>query len=517
MKKQTFLLPLNIDNLINFLAAGLITSKNNFPIGNYMPDSLQLFPDHITLYKSKVPHAAIAMTKEYDKNLFECIVTITLKVEESLCEEISQESPFQIATSIPTSSIFEITFESSKAKDKFIRAVKNSNVISSEVVNRNLTGDASLYKKLFKVSKKSAPPVKEKDLLFEQTCEMESELPQTIEEVEESNTPKAESNSVSMISTINYPKVSAYGAVIALLFAMSKNGQISNELFNSFINGKLTTSSDIDLSKDFIRVFDYFNCNNEEFIDPEFEPFFKILDIIINNNKSSMLDSLILHLQSPASAKVERFQSFFAGIGKQMQDIYQSSEERTTRQLVKDLSQNFDKTNIKLYFSFFAIKSDIETLLNTQVEGLREQDYLMLAIFYGMRDGYEGLPKFIREYEGIEDFSSYKMAQYASLQLNANFEFDEIIKPPTLLYLLDSTKLNTECKQSILLKLKLEESASIELKTKDFNYVNGAMSIPLTAKPKFTLKIDEEKFTELMLKIAPSAFNYQEVIKLASK
>jgi hypothetical protein len=69
----------------------------------------------------------------------------------------------------------------------------------------------------------------------------------------------------------------------------------------------------------------------------------------------------------------------------------------------------------------------------------------------------------------------------------------------------------------MLTKLNLEESVSIELKTKDFNYVNGAISIPLTAKPKFTLKIDEDKFTEIMLKVSPSSFKYQDIIKLANK
>lgn len=508
--KETLLLPLNIDNLINFLAAGLITSKNNFPIGNYMPDSLELFPDHITLYKSKVPHASIAMVKEYDKNLFECVVTITLKVEESICEKLGHETPFQIATSIPTSSISEIKFESQSAKEKFTRAIRNSNVISNQIINIK----SSVYPKNLKAL---ILPPKEKDLVSEQDGEIEGDISSTITNRDETNDFKPDYIEHPSGNSISQPKVSAYGAVIALLFAMSKNGQISNELFKCFVSGELISSNGIDLSNDFIKVFNYFNCNNKEFIDPKIEAFFKILDIIISNSKSTMLDSLILHLQSPASAKVERLQSFFARIGKQMQDIYQSSEERPNSQLVKDLSQSFDKTNIELYLIFFAIKPDIEILLNTQLEGLREQDYLMLAIFYAMRDGYESLPKFIREYEGIEAFTSYKMAQYACSQLNVNFESYKINKPPTLIDLLDGNKLNIERKQSILLKLKLEESVSIELKAKDFNYVNGAISIPLTAKPKFTLKRDEQKFTQLMLGIAPNDFKYNEVIKLANK
>jgi len=507
MKKQTLLLPLNIDNLINFLAAGLITSKNNFPIGNYMPDSLALFPDQVTLYKSKVPYESTTMVKEHDKNLFECIVTISLKVEESVCEKLSLELPLQIATLIPTSSISKVTFEDQNAKEKFTRAVNNSNVISNQILTRELS--ITGYSKLI---------LPAKDLVFEQDSEMKDEITSTMESVDDINSFSPETvDATSCNERLNHPKVSAYGAVIALLFTMSKNGRISNEIFKCFINGDRTNLSNIELSNDFIRIFDYFNCDNEEFIDPEMEPFFLILDIIINNNKSTMLDSLILHLQSPASSKVAKFQSFFASIGKQMQDIYQSSEDRTTRQLVKDLRQTFDKTNIKLYFSFFAIKSEIETLLNTQIEELREQDYLMLAIFYGMRDGYEGLPKFIREYEGIEDFSSYKMAQYASSQQSITVDLIKVSIPPTLIDLLDGTKLNIEAKQSIILKLKLEESVSIELKTKDFNYVNGSISIPLTAKPKFTLKRDEEKFTQVMLGIAPQNFTYKDVIKLANK
>lgn len=197
--------------------------------------------------------------------------------------------------------------------------------------------------------------------------------------------------------------------------------------------------------------------------------------------------------------------------------IYQSSETRSTSVLVNELKQKFEKTSIELYFSFFAIKSDIETLLNTQVDGLREQDYLMLAVFYGMRDGYERLPKFIREYEGLEAYSSYKMASYANAQSEVNFELDEIKTPPTLLDLLDGNKLTIEAKQTLYSKLGAVESASIELASKDFNYINGAINIPLSAKPKLTIKRDEENFTKVMLGITPENFKYKEFIKLAKK
>ena len=199
-----------------------------------------------------------------------------------------------------------------------------------------------------------------------------------------------------------------------------------------------------------------------------------------------------------------------------MQDIYQSTETRTTKELVSDLSTSFERTNIKLYFSFFAIKSDIETLLNTQVEGLREQDYLMLAIFYGMRDGYESLPKFIRSYEGIENFVSNMMVQYASPDIEGNTCFSKDKRPSTLLDLLDS-ELNIETKQSIVAKLNLDRAMSIGLKAKDFNYVNGAMSIPLTANPKFSLLRNEKTFTEVMSKMAPKDFIYNDLIKLENK
>ena len=164
MKKHNLLLPLNIDNLINFLVAGIITSKNNFPKGNYTPDSLSLSPDLILLYSNKVPQTAVEMVKEYNENLFECMLTITLNLDEIELNKISRDKVLSISTPIPTSSIAEIKFENKAAKDKFTRAIKNSGVISESILltKPSVTG----YSKLIE-------PSSEPHLAFEEDLDQD--------------------------------------------------------------------------------------------------------------------------------------------------------------------------------------------------------------------------------------------------------------------------------------------------------------------------------------------------------
>lgn len=510
MKNYKLILPLNIDNFLTFINLGYITNKKDFPIGNYAPDSLSIDPDNIILYNGKVPEKAIEMVKKEDKYLYECLLIISISVDETKNSEIDEQNLLKIPTIIPISSVDEVVFEDEEAKEKFITLLLNSNTAGSSITTKKLKDKG--YKKLIV---KNPTPDPTPDIIENLSAE------ESVCEVEHQSEVLSVQN-----DTLDFDLVSAYGGVMAILYVMAKNGVISNEAFKAFLNGKLPDAKKVPLNADFKRLFHFFHPNDNVSThlasDSDDKKAYELACqqvylTISRSDKTDCLNQLIMLLTSDCLTANLKAKGYFQKSAELMKNLNIGIEERKTSQLVSDLHKE-DRTNLMLYLSFFAIKKDIESILNSKIEGFSEQDYLMLAMYYGMRDGYHGLPKYIRQIIGLEQFISSAMARYA---LNTSIiEFKKENPPLTLIDMLDGKKLYFENKLKLISKLFADNEArenifKVAVKTKTFSFEGG--SLELSTASTLALKRDEVLFTQYMLNTSPEIFDFNQFIDMANK
>ena len=58
-------------------------------------------------------------------------------------------------------------------------------------------------------------------------------------------------------------------------------------------------------------------------------------------------------------------------------------------------------------------RENTEALIEYNLDIFTEEDYLTFAAIFGIRDKFIKVPKFLREFEDLQNFISVKMANYA--------------------------------------------------------------------------------------------------------
>lgn len=449
-KKTRWLFPTNTNNLRMIIAQGLLTPPSGFK--KYYQDILSEFEGYLPLFKNKLSAESLDRTTSEADHLTACLLefdiegmrgdVIVLTREgykevtlESITKDSSDIEQLFIPLPMPLTCISKIIF---KNKDDLEALKKDAETRSNVLLNEFKLQATKTDSRLFD-AKVEKSPLDQKDLLSD---------------VDGLNCfPEAQSKN------IDYSFVSSYGGMLLLLFYYTKNGEESHNLFDRFIRQDFSEENN---SKDqrtprLIRDF-FFNGIDDSL--PESKMLKGIISCCItsNNFKNSVIDFLQGNIWDDKSKKRTR------ELSDRLQG-YASTSNHSVSELFDSSKSDIEKVLLMLF-----TREDSHALIdyiNSNIS-FSEGEYMLFALFFGIRDGFIKVSPMIRKYNGLQIYISSQMADYAHRKMNSNIFFKPVKNPLTVWQFVDK-----KLSKSMTKLLSLEDCVQTIMPKEDFKHEKG--------------------------------------------
>jgi len=448
--KNRWYMPTNMDNLRMIIAQGLISSPNGFK--KYYADVLELFPGYVPLFRNRISPDILNSVISEVEGLTPCIVEFDLKKIEGFAKTISDSQLIDVQLKdidkensnlllllapIPLSCISKVIFKTTADKKAF-------------------EDDAELY---------SNVPINTLKLHYTKT---DQKLFEAKPDITDYPIVKLKSMDFNLINNIDYNKIYAFGGILANMFYFSKNGTKSNEVFLSCSSDKKVSDND-----DYSYIINYFYSSEK--LDNGKPLYNSIVDVAVRSK--DFKEEIIEFLESD-------------------QKTVKIAEKLKTFEAISDkpVSEEFNdaKTLLGKVLLMLFHRENTEALMEYNLDIFTEEEYLAFAAIFGIRDKFIKVPKFLREFNGLQDFVSVKMSNYAHKTFDSQIKFKEPKKPLTIIDMLK----NNRFKEYFAKELKIEDCFETIIPKSDYRVVKGKPVFEGIVMPKF--EILEEKYFKFM-------------------
>lgn len=295
---------------------------------------------------------------------------------------------------------------------------------------------------------------------------------------------------------IDYSRAFSFGGALSLTYYQTKNGRKSCDLFKYLIDEvNLETSS-----------YEYLSSLKNWIHNPhpisDLDVFFKqILDISSTESDFGTIQHYLLQYFENKNEIPERFHKV-SGLAERLRQIVERTYGGDLNSFFKKLIEYFeskDSGSSKPYLliSMIFIRDHIETALKFYHEDFTEEDYFLIATFYGLFRGVRQTPTKIRKIVHLREWVSHQMVQFLSKRIGSHVKFSREPKLPILIHekhIKTTSSVKAQDKLQILLShLKINENESLVwlLQTKDEYTVKGG-TIIFSNRPKLTAEIRHE-------------------------
>ena len=400
-KKDEWFFSTNTDNMRMIISQGLITSPEGF--SKYYEDVLNDHSGVIPVFKNKVPTGVIDKSLS-EENMVACIVKLNLQlIEGSAYVEVDKDfkqidisdclegnvSNLYVPSPIPASLIEIIYFQSKGDRDRF-------------------KVDADSY---------SNVPLVDLNCLIKKTLFKKNKLPYH----------KPQENLLNNHSELDYSKIYAFGGISANLFHYAKNGTLSNELYKSFVHFDHYWDSE-KYSKSLYATLNAITTvipveSSLEALEIRKKLYYDLFEIIRGNRK--LIKQNILSYLDNYKNDNEKLQKHIEKIAKSIHDLEFS--EKTIPEILERAG------GVEKFLIMFFLRDSSKDLIEFEDFPFKEEELLILGVFFGCRDNFKNIPKFIREWEGLQAFISTQMANYAHQLTESNITFKSPTQEPITL------------------------------------------------------------------------------------
>ncbi|MCF6205014.1 MAG: hypothetical protein L3J59_15325 [Methylococcaceae bacterium] len=471
-KKACWLFPTNTNNLRMILAQGLLTSPEGF--SKYYQDILADYNGYLPLFNNQISAGSLEKAVSEAEHLVPCLLEFNLSTlsgqvttlingetkEVNLGSDLSgldgDIDQILIPLPMPLACLSKIIF---KTKDDINGFKKDAEGRSNVVLNNIKLSSTKAESKLF------------------ETTDTDTLLACPYTQINKIEAPEIKTN---------YLIVYAYGGMLSLLFYHAKNGALSHSFFDDFSRGVTPESKALKEQAIPQFIHNYFHSEIGET-----RPENKILKGIVSSciESDDFKNSLINFLRNG---------NWDEKSGKKSQELadelcaYASYSSLTA-------SEWFDsaKSDIKKVLLMLFTREDSDSLIDfhNPKTNFTEREHLFFAMFFGIRDSFIKVPKFIREYNGLQVYVSNQMASYAHKKMGSKITFKKINPPKTVWQFVDEklSKINTRslglesCVQTIM-------SAKVGFKhEKGMNIYNGYL------EPQYKI-VDNDYFKIISIK-----------------
>lgn len=460
IKKARWLFPTNTNNFRMILAQGLLTSPEGF--SKYYQDTLYESDGYLPLFNHQVSADSLGKAVSEAEHLVPCLLEFDLanisgqvwalingetkEVDLSLLNDYIDK--LLIPLPMPLGCISKVIFKTKDDKVIFEKeAVTRGNVVIDDIKLSCTVADEKLFNttdtgKLLAKSDISSATV---------------ETPEIIK--------------------LNHPAVYAYGGLLSLLFYHAKNGALSHSFFDAFSQNDIPPANDLKEQAIPQFIHGYFHGVIDESKSKN-----KILKGIVSSciESEDFKNSLINFLQSSEWDKEASKRS--NELIDKLQE-YVSSNPRSVSEWFDSAKSDIEKVLLMLF-----TREDSYSLIDfhNQKINLTEREYLLFAIFFGIRDSFIKVPAFIRKYNGLQKYISNQMAAYAHEKMGSNIKFNEIAPPKTVWQFVNKklSKSNTKL-------LSLESCIETIMPKEDFVHKNGKNIYTGYYEPTYEVVIED--------------------------
>lgn len=487
-KKNRWFFPTNTINMRMIIAQGLLASHEGSK--KYYTDALELFPGWIPVYKNIIPPAILKKGLQVTERatLTRCIIEFDLKSingeakifkENDLIniklDDIDKEviDVLYILAPLPLSSISKIIFQNNEAKKQFENDAENrSNVILEGLTLNSTKADQKLFKteSTFLNNSTNLTPANETMLDYKK---------------------------------IDYQKVYSYGGLLLTMFYFAKNGNKSNEIYHS-----INELRDLSQSKenDIYLIYQYFKDSNKGAgLNPKEQIYNDLIEIAMKNKdfkedviellESDKWDEKYKERTQNLAEKLKTFEMIGAG-------------DKTVSDHFKEAKTPLEKILLMLF-----LREDSDDLIDYNLDTFSEDDYIQFAMMFGIRDQFSKTPKFLREFSGLQNFISQKMAIYAHKQANSTLQFKNLKTPLTLMDMLQNNRFKKWVAKYLKIKDCFQTNIIIPKGDYKLKITNSRMEIVFDGIVKTPVaELKNEKFFKFI-----SKFKFKEYKKYSDK
>lgn len=331
---------------------------------------------------------------------------------------------------------------------------------------------------------------KEKDSSKE---DLLNKVPQNDEKVQSTNVPERE---------IDYTKTFAYGGALTLSFYQTKNGRLSCGLFEAFANNALDKNEYSHLNQLISWIF---NNPNES----ELSVFYSLIfSLIVGEDDLGTVHYDLLKLFENKEKLPPAF-AHVSGLAVRLRQLVERTYEDDLDVYFSKLIDAYEakekgSSKIYLLISMIFIRDHSETMLKFYHEQFTEEDYFLLAVFFGLIQGMSKIPLEIRKIDGLRDWVSFKMAEFIHCSHPSSITFEKGPSFPVLIHNKFFKKTSAPKKQDALqafcsfIGIEEQEIITWILTPKD-EYKVKSGNIIFSKRPSLYADIDNDRLENLIL------------------
>jgi hypothetical protein len=513
MTSKRWFIVTNTDNLKFFYDCGLIVDEQAFPNNSYMHDMQAERPKGlIPCFSMDNLSDALRSAKRDDENLIACLVEIELKniKFEQIYIQTGQRKPneFEVVNEEDFTKLdtIEVLLPSplplNCIKNIFLNDTKTQKVVAQEFSLAFGEFPAKFFNSNAKLFKEQ---VSSKDEL-----ELDSGL--SVEAVKLEDIPDR---------NLNYTKTFSYGGALSLGFYQTKNGRLSSELFEAFASNELEKDENCHL-----RPLVNWVLNHES--ESDLAIFYSLMFNIVSaeDDLGTIRYDLLKLFEN--KEQLPPGYAHVSGLAVRLRQLVERTYEDDLDTYFSKLIEAYESkakgaSKIFLLISMVFIRDHSETLLKFYHEQFSEEDYFLLAVFFGLMSGTGETPLLIRKIEGLRDWVSFKMAKLMHCSYPSKIVFDKGPSSPALIHKKYLKKSSVPKRQDALqgfcsrLKIDEEEVIAWTLTPKDEYKVKPGV-ITFSSRPSLYAEVDNERLEKLMLvnsiKNMDDLFDFNEVFNM---
>ncbi|UYM16237.1 hypothetical protein [Endozoicomonas euniceicola] len=520
MSSNRWFIVTNTENLEFFFGCGLIVDKQGFTESAYIADAMCDTPaGYIPCFPESNLWNALIAAKAEDENLTECLLELDIKKIKTKAFFRTEAQEPHLYNSFRVDG--DINSDDQTLSEILLPAPLPINSIK-KIIIKNSSGKNHLtteYQSNYGSTIKSLITTNTK--LFKEPKPTGSDLPLKVE---------SNSNSISeQVSprTLNYDKAFSYGGALSLLYYQTKNGTQSTKIFKDFISN----NSDSENLKNIVPLLNFF-FNQSGDLDETFQLYSQIIQCIYGISDAGEARFSVLDLLSDIKILPDSYANNCAIFKESLTSLIERTHQDDTDTIITNVigyctAKKSGRSKIFLLLTMFFVRDNSETMLKYYHNDFSEEDYALLALFFGAVNGFINTPNIIRKIHDLSTWVSFKMAEYIHrLDQDHHSTFDEP-KCPALIYEKFFKQKSTNNKlhdfyESFAkhLDILVDDFITWTITTKG-KYTQEGATMEFKSRQKQSAEVDFNKLEELMtvktIKKANELLDFNKIIDTFNK
>lgn len=508
MSVSKWFLVTNTENLKYYFDCNMIVEMQAFEGNAYLRDIQDERPKgYITVCSQSNLSEALKLSVSEDPNLESCIAELDLSAikSQNVYARVSEkqyefDSLDQILRPDVDGILIPAPLPIGIIKNIALKNAKSSNLLENELVRqygefppKYITQNA----KLFKCDKQ--------DLLSSNPNDVSLESCTTLGDIYD--------------VAIDYKKVEALGGVLSLTYYQTKNGRLSCGLFDKLIE----TNSEEPSSKTIVAFLNWLTDTNQT---SELDFFFKrVLDIASSETDFGTIQHDLLNSFESKDGIPDSYAKV-AGLAKRLRQLVDRTYEGDLDSYFAKLISHYESeeeggSKPFLLISMIFVRDHIETALKFYHDSFTEEDYFLVAAFYGLFQGIKRVPERVRSIVGLRNWVSHHMVALSHKATGGRLTLlKPPVQPPLLFQKYIKDTANPKAQDNLqkfisYMGIDEQESLSWVLITKDEYRVKGN-AITFSSRPKLMVKVLSEGLENSMqmktIKDADGLFDFNKAL-----